>query len=53
MKKAFYIGLGYFIGSIIASYLFYKELKWQGLVSGVVGLVIVLIISATVKNKNQ
>ncbi|WNF38384.1 hypothetical protein RJD24_08170 [Bacillaceae bacterium IKA-2] len=53
MKKGFYLGVGYFIGTNIASFLFYKELKWQGLVSGVIGLVIILILSATFKNKNQ
>ncbi|MFN7253471.1 MAG: hypothetical protein ACK4M9_22260 [Anaerobacillus sp.] len=52
MKKGFYIGLGYFIGINIASCLLYKELNWQGLVSGVIGLVIILILSSTLK-KNK
>lgn len=52
LKNGFYLGLGYFIGINIASFLFYKELKWQGLVSGVIGLVIILI-STALKNKKQ
>ncbi|MFA9457938.1 hypothetical protein ACERJO_14370 [Halalkalibacter sp. AB-rgal2] len=44
MEKGIYLGVGYFIGINIAIYLVYEELKWQGLVSGVVGFVIILIL---------
>ncbi|WP_156314866.1 hypothetical protein [Halalkalibacter wakoensis] len=53
MKNGIYIGLGYFIGTNLVSYLLFQEVRWQALVSGVIGVVVILILSVTFKNKNQ